>query len=447
MFSTSDTIVAIATPPGRGGLGVVRLSGPAAITIGLAVLNRRAPLVPRHVTLVRVEGLDHVLATRFDAPHSYTGDDVVEISAHGSQMVVQALVTRAQSRGARLAAPGEFTLRAFLNGKLDLVQAEAVADLIDAATPMQARAAFDQLDGTLTQAIAAIHGQLFDLIAKLEASLDFPDEGYHFIDAAEMISEIRCAERSIARLLADAAHGRLVRDGAQVVIAGKTNVGKSSLFNRLAGRARVIVTDVPGTTRDLVTERIDLDGLALTLVDTAGLRASSDVVEQEGVARAREAFRVATHLLVVLDGSAPLDEDDWEVLRVTESHPRTVVVNKADQQEAWDAAILGTRAVVRVSAARDIGIDHLRRELVRAVCGGELPHDAPAITNIRHVRLLEEARAGLLRARDAAQHEAVSEEFVLVDLQRAKELLEEVTGRRTTEDMLQHIFERFCIGK
>src|SRR5215213_6770577 len=299
MYSPSDTIVAIATPPGRGGIGVVRVSGPAAATIARGLLTVEAPLRPRHATFTRTQG-DHVVATYFPAPHSYTGEHVVELSAHGSPVVLKAIVERAMSLGARLAEPGEFTLRAFLHAKLDLVQAEAVADLIDAVTPLQARAAFDQLEGTLTSRIVAIEDSLFDLITKLEASLDFPDEGYHFIEPANVARAIAAILRDVDTLLASAARGRLLREGAHVAIIGAPNVGKSSLFNALLNANRAIVTAVPGTTRDLLTERADIGGLSLSLIDTAGLRETADVVEREGVARAKAAVDVADLTIVLL---------------------------------------------------------------------------------------------------------------------------------------------------
>ncbi len=336
MFSTDDTIVAIATPSGRGGIGVVRISGTSAADVGGSILRLDSPLQPRHATFARTDA-DQVVATYFPAPHSYTGEHVVEISAHGSPIVLRSIVKRALDAGARLAEPGEFTLRAFLNGRIDLVQAEAVADLIDAVTPLQARAAFDQLEGTLTGRIAGIDAELFDLIARLEASLDFPDEGYHFVEAGDASAALRRVERGIADLLCDASRGRLIREGARVAIVGKPNVGKSSLFNAMLQAARAIVTAVPGTTRDVLAETADIDGLKLELVDTAGVRDTDDEVESEGVLRARQAWTTADLVLVVLDHSQPLDEIDFQLLRDIADRPRLIAANKSDLPPQWRA--------------------------------------------------------------------------------------------------------------
>jgi tRNA modification GTPase len=453
VFSTSDTIVAIATPPGHGGIGVVRLSGPDAHAIGLRLIAVDRPLEPRRATFTSVLGpttadgagraeLDHVVATYFPAPRSYTGDDVVELSAHGSPVVLRAIVASAIEGGARLAEPGEFTLRAFLNGRIDLPQAEAVADLIAAATPLQARAAFDQLEGTLTQHIGEIDRSLFDLAARLEASIDFPDEGYHFLTAAAVATELDALIARMSALLAGARRGRLIRDGLQVAIVGAPNVGKSSLFNALAGAARAIVTDVPGTTRDLVTEAVDIGGLRVTLVDTAGLHDTADVVESEGVARAERAQEVADLVLFVLDRSLPLpgdvDPDDLPL-----NHKVLYIANKADLPGAWSG-----RDVVEVSALTGEGLDALRARMAAALDVDPLD-DPPAMTNVRHIALVQRADEALRRARDAARcaGASLSEEFVLADLQDARAALEEISGRRAPEDLLAHIFSRFCIGK
>ena len=452
MFASDDTIVAVATPPGRGAIGVVRLSGPRAHQL-LQQLVGSVPAAPRVATVTRVrvvdaagrEAHDDAVALRFDAPHSYTGEDVVEISAHGNPVLLDGIVRAAMRAGARLAEPGEFTLRAFLNGKRDLPQAEAVADLIEAATPAQARAAADQLHGTLTTRIAEIDALLFDLLARVEASLDFPDEGYHFVEPDAVATALARIVGRIDDLLADAARGRMLREGATVVIAGRPNVGKSSLFNALLGADRAIVTEVPGTTRDLVAERVDIGGLAVTLVDTAGARPTTDPIEREGVARSVQARSASSLVIVVLDQSEPLSEDDRRVLDGTRDRARVVVKNKSDRHDA--CGVVGAAGdAVAVSVHTGAGMPALRDAIVRSLTESEPLQDTPAITNARHVALLEDARAAMVRARKAALA-ASPEEFVAADLQQARERLDEIVGKRTSEDVLRHIFERFCIGK
>ena len=449
MFSTEDTIVAIATPAGTGGIGVVRISGASAVEVANGLLRLDAPLQPRHATFARTHG-DQVVATYFPAPHSYTGEHVVEISAHGSPVVLRQLVEQAMSSGARLAEPGEFTLRAFLNGRIDLVQAEAVADLINAVTPLQARAAFDQLEGTLTERIGEIDAELFDLTAKLEASLDFPDEGYHFVEAGEVSVALRTIEHKVAALLCEAKRGRLIREGARVAIVGKPNVGKSSLFNGLVRTGRAIVTPIPGTTRDLVTETTDMNGLRLELIDTAGLRDTTDEVETEGVSRARRAWTTADLVLVVLDTSRPLEDGDLNVLRDTAAARRLIALNKSDLEAAWhDVDVVAP--ILTVSSKTGDGLDAVRAEIRAALEGANpaITRDTAAVTNVRHADLLDRARAALRRAGEAVDGPGgpVAEEFVLTDLQDARAALEEITGKRTSEDLLRHIFSRFCIGK
>src|SRR5262245_21206153 len=456
MFATDDTIVAIATPAGRGALGVIRLSGPRALDVAGALLACGAALQPRHATLTRVTSddgagtVDEVVATFFPAPHSYTGEHVVEIAGHGSPVLLQAMLTRAMATGARLAEPGEFTLRSFLNGKRDLVQSEAVADLIDAATPLQARIAFDQLEGTLTEHIAAIDAQLFDLIARLEASLDFPDEGFHFVEPARAAAEIDAVIAALDNLLRGARAGRMIREGATVVIAGRPNVGKSSVFNTLSGAARAIVTPIPGTTRDLVTEIVNIGGIAVTLVDTAGWRETLDVVESEGVSRGNQARRAADLVLLDLDSSEPLTDADEQLLGENATINRIVVSNKTDLRSDQSIAVKGFEVLsagVPVSALTGEGFDKLRQAISDALVGEEQLRDSASISNARHITLLEQCRVSLVAAHDAASAANVPEEFLLTDLQASRACLDEIVGRRTSEDVLRHIFDRFCIGK
>jgi tRNA modification GTPase len=426
---------------------VVRISGPEALAIARALTGRT--FEPRHATLTPVSGadgapIDHAVVTSFPAPQSYTGEDVVEISAHGSPIVLHAIVAAAMAAGARLANPGEFTFRAYANGRIDLVQAEAVAELIDAVTPLQARLAFDQLEGTLTAKLREIDASLLDLIARLEASLDFPEEGYHFITAAEAGEALDAVGSAIDAVLEDAARGRVIREGLTVAIIGRPNAGKSSLFNRLAGAARAIVTDVPGTTRDLLTERIDVAGIPCTFIDTAGMRLDpGDAIEEEGMARARQAAAVADVTIVVLDRSRALSDDDRALADETRGR-RILAASKCDLPAAWNASDLGAQPI---SSLTDEGIADLRRLLVDGLLAdGDTRRDRPAIANLRHAALLSLAREALARAQHSAR-EAVPEEFVLADIHEARAAFDEISGARPPDEVLRTIFERFCIGK
>jgi tRNA modification GTPase len=476
MFSPDDTIVALATPPGRGGLSVVRLSGPRSLEIASRLIDSPAALEPRRATLARVAtavrpagtaaatpaiaqapgaAVDQAVVTWFRAPASYTGEDVVEFSLHGSPVIAGGVIAACTAAGARLAGPGEFTLRAFLNGRLDLTQAEAVRDLVEATTPLQAKVAFDQLQGALAERIGEIERQLFDLTTRLEASADFGEEGYHFISPEETREAIRAALSRIEGLLAESRRGRLVREGIVVAIAGRPNVGKSTLFNRLSGVDRAIVTPVPGTTRDLLTEAVMLGATRVTLVDTAGLRPTSDPAEREGVARAERAQAAADIVLVVLDRSAPLTADDRRLLRAGERAARIVVANKADLPAAWTPSELMDQGladeaapVVEISAVAGTGVDELILSIDRAA-GLVGPQEPIYISNIRHIELLGRS-AELLRDADSAAAFDVGqmpEEMLLSDIGAASSFLQEVTGQRTTDDLLAAIFSRFCIGK
>tara|TARA_B100001123_G_scaffold428402_1_gene545293 strand:+ start:37100 stop:38470 length:1371 start_codon:yes stop_codon:yes gene_type:complete len=456
MYSSDDTIVAIATGLGRGGIGVVRISGVNALGIVDSIIDSENDLQPRYATFVKVvnkldktQFLDQSLATYFPGPSSYTGEDVVELSCHGNPVMLQEIVQITISAGARLAEPGEFTLRAFLNGRLDLIQAEAVSDLVNAVTPLQARIAFDQLEGTTTSAIKEIDENLFDLIARLEASIDFPEEDYHFVGSNTVASQVRNLLVQTGRLLDNSTRGRLIREGCQVVILGKPNVGKSTLFNRFVGVSRAIVTDIPGTTRDLLTEKIEVDGIPITLVDTAGIRETSNAIELEGVNRARGALSVAGAVILVLDASRRLEEQDLVLLEETPEKNRIVVINKNDLQRKWQAKDLGDVSnVINISLHEETDFSILRSALTAMLVGGseEILRDTPMLSNLRHIGLVERAETALRRAEKAAE-DARPEELVLADLQEALETMEEVTGKRTADDLLNKIFTEFCIGK
>ena len=435
---------------------MVRLSGPRAVEVASGLTGRHEPFAPRHATFARIvvsngnghEGaaraLDQVVVTWFAAPHSYTGDDVVEISGHGSPLLLKEVVQLAMAGGARLAEPGEFTLRAYLNGRIDLAQAEAVEDLVNAVTPLQARAAMDQLEGTLTGVIRGIDAALFDLAARLEASLDFPDEGFHFVTRTEAVESLATVAANLDRLAREGRAGRVVREGRLVVISGPPNAGKSSLFNALLGSERAIVTDVPGTTRDVLSERVDIGGVAVTLVDTAGLREASDAIEEEGVRRARAAQQVAAMTVVVIDRSAPLSAETVDL--ISEAQAALVVVNKIDLPAAWEGSGLGSAPVVEVSAHTGQGLDDLRQHIVAALTDRDELRDPPAISNVRHLALVDDARAAVGRGQ-AALLEGATEELVLAELSAARHALEAITGRRTADDLLEHIFASFCVGK
>jgi tRNA modification GTPase len=432
----------------------VRFSGPASQGIARQLTGRTCPLAPRHATVSRLvdpdvadSPLDRVVLTFFQGPSSYTGEDVVEVSAHGNPWLLSRIVELATRAGARVAEPGEFTLRAYLNGRMDLVRAEAVADLVAAVTPAQARAASDQLNGTLTGAIGRVEQQLFEVLARLEASLDFPEEDYHFIEPDEVATAMAEARAQLAALVASSRGGRVLREGRALAIVGRPNVGKSSLFNALVGGERAIVSDEPGTTRDLVTERCDVQGIPLTLVDTAGWRQTRSAVEAEGVRRAEGAARAADVVVVVVDGSVALGAAD-RALIAGHAVARVIAVSKADLPRAWELGVLkdATSDAVRVSAVTGAGLEELRTRLVAALVGDERALDDVRVTNVRHARLLERAHEALVRAEDVASDEG-HEELVVNETREALAALQEITGKRASDAVLHEIFSRFCVGK
>ena len=445
----TDTIAAIATPPGRGGVGIVRASGPATRAIA-ATLFGRVP-APRHALFKRFMDsrgaeLDHGLVLFFPAPHSFTGEDVLELHAHGGPVVLALLLRRVCELGARPARPGEFSQRAFLNDKLDLVQAEAIADLIDSGSEQAARAALRSLRGEFSARVYALAEALTELRSYVEAAVDFPDEEADFLSAGKVAERLGAVNVRLETLLGAANQGSVLRAGLTVVIAGRPNVGKSSLLNRLAGHEAAIVTEIPGTTRDLLREHIHLDGLPLHVIDTAGLRESGDAVEQEGVRRAREAMGTADRVLLVVDDTQGLTAEDQGILeRLPSKLPVTVICNKIDLSgRPPQCADRDEPAQVALSARYGAGLDLLREHLKQTV-GFESRGEDGFLARRRHVDALERAHEHVKLAWQRLDEHA--SELLAEELRLAQQALGEITGEFSSEDLLGRIFASFCIGK
>ena len=388
--------------------------------------------------------IDEVVVTFFARPHSYTTDDTVEISAHGSPVVLRHVVELALERGARLAEPGEFTMRAFLNGRIDLTQAEAVRDLIESQTLYQARVAAQQLGGALSRRLQPVKQKLVELIALLEAGIDFAEDDISVLPAEQILEHIAVVRASLQQLADSFAYGKLVHEGLTLAIVGRPNVGKSSLFNRLVESDRAIVTATPGTTRDLVTETVALEGIPVNLVDTAGIRSAIDEAESIGIRKSMEALADADLVLVVLDSSQPVEAEDRNLLQLAGQAPAILVENKSDKISAGFMLPASQLRRVRVSALTGAGILELRAEILRHA-GGE-KGESGFLTNTRHQALVHDAMAGL-DAATAAVHGKVPHEMVLLDLYGALRPLDEITGATSSDDILNLIFSRFCIGK
>jgi tRNA modification GTPase len=500
-MNLDDTIVAIATPPGRGGIGVVRLAGARALEIAAPMLRLRHGLEQARaifgelvepcgagaparenpgvanadgVTLGSppartstedagrsshsetragapaphepAQRIDEVVVTYFARPHSYTTDDIIEISAHGSPVVLRHIVELCVAAGARLAEPGEFTMRAFLNGRIDLTQAEAVRDLIDSQTLYQAKVAAQQLEGALSRRLQPIKKQLVELIAVLEAGIDFAEDDVSVMADAVILDHIAAVREPLEQLAATFAYGKIVHEGLTLAIVGRPNVGKSSLFNRLVERERAIVTATPGTTRDLVSETVAIGGIPVKLVDTAGIRDALDEAESLGIRKSMEALADADLVLVVLDASAGVTAEDAELLRQAENRPRIVVGNKGDLASSGQWLVVSGQKV-RTSAVTCEGIEELRAEILRHI-GGEagMQVESGFLTNVRHQGLIQESLAALDAAKSAVAGK-VPHEMLLLDLYSALRPLDAITGATTTDDILNLIFSTFCIGK
>jgi tRNA modification GTPase len=459
-----DTIAAISTPLGEGGIGVVRLSGKQAIAIADKMFKGEKSLsqVPSHqvsygeiVDSRTGEVLDEVLATVFRSPRSYTAEDLVEISCHGGQLVVSRVLEQAMKCGARLAEPGEFTLRAFINGRMDLSQAEAVAEVIRAKTDLGLKLALEHLKGGLSQKINSYGDRLIDILARLEVEIDFSEEEVEPIDRDKLAGEIDFVEKEIDRLLATYNEGRILKDGLNVVIVGKTNVGKSSLLNALLQADRAIVTPIPGTTRDTISEFANFRGIPVRLVDTAGYRISRDMIELEGIKRTKIETDAADLLLVMFDTSTEIDDEDVELLNQIRDRARLLVLNKTDitppdvmrkNEEKIRRAPIGDR-LLKVSALRGDGLEELKEVVASASkLAARDRSEGVMLSSIRHRDALARAEKSLSLAKESLQRK-MSAEFVALDVKAALDAVGEVVGKTVTDDILNKIFSEFCVGK
>ncbi len=455
----ADTITAIATPPGAGGIGIVRVSGPLATVIAGSIFARDAGAGTAWESHVLYHGraldragrpLDEALAVVMRGPHSYTGEDVIELHCHGSPVALQGVLQAALARGARLAEPGEFTRRAFLNGRLDLTQAEAVIDLIRARTELGAATAAQQLFGQLSQTLEPVRQMLIDVRARLEVQIDFSEEDVR-VDQGQLVGDIESARERVVTLLDSYRRGKLARDGLRVTITGKPNVGKSSLLNALLREERAIVTAVPGTTRDVVEETADFGGVPVVLRDTAGLRDAADPVEEIGVRRARATIADADVVIALFDTSQPWEAEDDLVLQAVAARPVVIAFNKSDLTGLFGPEVLppeiGGAPVLRLSARTGHGLDDLRAAVVGNDADiGDVVRDRPTVTLARHRDALAKVAGSLALALDGLRA-GTAPDLVAVDLQNATDHIAEISGAITNEDVLDRIFSEFCIGK
>ena len=458
-FAT-DTIAAISTASGEGGIGIIRLSGVSAIPIALSLFHRAngagldAPRSHRQYYgeirhPLTGERLDEVLLCAMRAPRSYTREDVVEISGHGGAMALRAILAVVTRSGARLALPGEFTQRAFLNGRIDLTQAEAVLDTIRARSDAGLRAAQRHLHGEIGAQVGALRQRLISLLSSLEAAIDFAEDGLCLLRPEEIEVELIGIRAEVAALVASHTRGRLLREGAQTVIIGRPNTGKSSLLNALLGEARAIVTEIPGTTRDSIEEQIELAGIPLRLRDTAGIRPTDDPVEKLGVARSRDALAQADLLLLVLDRSVPLTDDDEALLGILGGRAAVVLLNKSDLPPAFSEEDLRARLpapVLEISSRFGAGLAELTTTIRDMLLGGEVNSESPTLANARQLEAAQRAEHSVEEALRTLASEG-SEELLAVDLMATATALGEITGDEIREEVIQDIFARFCVGK
>lgn len=459
VYDTTDTIAAIATPLGESGIGVIRISGSKAYDVGDAIFQSKSslPLAQRrdrsiqYGLIVDDDGkvVDEVILLIMKGPRSYTAEDVLEIQCHGGRQSLSEILGLVLRHGARLANPGEFTQRAFVNGRLDLAQAEAVMDVIQAKSAQGLTSAVSQLEGRLSRVVGDMRLHLTDFITRLEVTVDYPEEDLEEIEVPDIAGAIRDMERRLDDMLAESKSGRMMRDGVMAAIAGTPNAGKSSLLNRFLETERAIVTDVPGTTRDVIEEWITIQGVPICLVDTAGIRSTDDTVEQIGVRRAKEYMDRADIILVVVDQSRPLQEEDRQILETARGRQALIVLNKEDLQPAFATEELQSYGLplLSISASTGAGMGELKDAMLSlALQQGLTAAQSALLANTRHIELVRQSREALQRALDTIEA-GMPVDCAIVDIREAWELLGSITGDTVHDDIIEEIFSRFCLGK
>ena len=455
-----DTIAAVATAYGEGGIGIIRISGEKALSILEEVFEfagETSQIVNRRMTYGRIvdreneQIIDEVLAVYMKGPKTYTAEDVVEVNCHGSMVSLRKTLALVLRKGARLAEPGEFTKRAFLNGRLDLSQAEAVIDIIKAKTDRSFDVAMSQLEGALSLRVTVIRQKLLDLLVDITVNIDYPDEDIEELTYDKIEENILLIGEMIEKLLSTADTGRMIREGKRVAIVGKPNVGKSSLMNSLLRETRAIVTEIPGTTRDTIEEAISIRNIPVYLVDTAGIRETSDEVERLGIERSKAAFNEADFIIFIMDGSSAISDEDREIASYLDGRDSVVLINKNDLERGFTnddvRELVNDPVIIETSLINNEGIEEIENHIEELVYGGELSqHDSTMVNNVRHIELLKQSRDSL---RDAMEMTLAREalDFIEVDVRNAYDLLGEITGETVSDDIINEVFARFCLGK
>lgn len=455
-----DTIAAVATAYGEGGIGIIRISGENSLSILKEVFDPAADnkeIASRRMTYGKIidkdadQIIDEVLAVYMKGPKTYTAEDVVEINCHGSMVSLRKTLALVLRKGARLAEPGEFTKRAFLNGRLDLSQAEAVIDVIKAKTDKSFDVALSQLEGTLSTKISEIRARLLDLLVDITVNIDYPDEDIEYITYEKLEKNISSIGEMIEKLLSTASTGRMIREGIRVAIVGKPNVGKSSLMNGLLKETRAIVTEVPGTTRDTIEEAISIRNIPVYLVDTAGIRQTDDMVEKIGIEKSKEAFNNSDFVIFILDGSVPLSQEDREIAEYLKTRKSLVLINKSDLTQAFThdqvKEIIPDAKIIETSFIMGEGINEIEEFIEEMVYGGEIVQsESLMVNNVRHIELLNKGRDSLRDALNMAQMKEALD-FIEIDVKNAYEFLGEIIGETVSDDIIDEVFARFCLGK